>query len=58
MTQLRDAVTTELTATYEFTDSEAEETVAKSLITDGEIWHDEADPKDIAKFLASEESDE
>ncbi len=58
MTELRIAVVTELMASYEFTMDEAEETVAKSVIEDVEIWHAEANAGDIAKFLASDEDGE
>jgi hypothetical protein len=58
MTELRTAVVTELMSIHDFTIDEAEEAVGKSLVEDEEIWHEEADPKEVAKFLASDESDE
>jgi hypothetical protein len=58
MSELRTAVVTALMSTYDFTIDDAEETVAKSVVQDEEIWHDGADASEIAKFLASDENAE
>ncbi len=58
MTELRTAVVTELMGMHGFTIDEAEEAVAKSTIQDEEIWHEEANAVDVAKFIASDENEE
>lgn len=58
MSELRDAVVKALMSTYDMNVDDAEELVAKSTVEDGEIWHEDATPENVAKFLATEKDDE
>lgn len=57
---LKAAVIKHLVGYMEFTDDEAEEMVADSYNhdDDGSVWHEEADPESIAKYLASDEDED
>lgn len=58
MSELRDAVVKALMSTYDMNVDDAEELVAKSTVEDEEIWHEDATPENVAKFLATEKDDE
>lgn len=57
---MKDSVEKLLVSDYDFTLEEAEETVNESFAADTNevIWHENADPKDLAKYLASDEYDD
>ena len=57
---LKAAVIKQLVGYMEFTDDEAEELVANSYNHDdgGFIWHEDANPESIAKYLASSEDED
>lgn len=58
MRELKDAVVKILVAEYEFLLDDAENAVDDSLRDDSQMWTENAEPKDLAKYLATEEDDE
>ena len=54
--ELKDAVTKLLVTEYDFTADEAEESISQSEDTEESMWNENADAKDLAKYLASDES--
>lgn len=54
---LKDSVVKLLVAEYEFTIDDAEEAVETSVEKHEPMWNENAEAKDLAKFLASDESD-
>jgi hypothetical protein len=54
--ELKDAVTKLLVTEYDFTADEAEESIGQSEDTEESMWNENADAKDLAKYLASDES--
>jgi len=60
ISDLKAAVIKHLTGFMDFTDEEAEEMVTDSYNHDdnGDIWHEDANPEQIAKYLASSEDED
>lgn len=55
---LKDDVIKLLVTTYSFEMDEAEETVENSMSNSPDIWNENAEAEDLAKFLASDENDD
>lgn len=55
---LKGKVTTTLVTDHDFSIEEAEEAVEESMKHDVDIWHENADPEDIANYLASDDDEE
>ncbi|MFY3742203.1 MAG: hypothetical protein HMLIMOIP_002667 [Candidatus Nitrosomirales archaeon] len=55
---LKGRVTTLLVSEHEFLIEDAEEAVKESFASRPELWGENADPNDLAKFLASDENDD
>lgn len=58
MEDLTIEVTKLLTTEYDFLVEEAEEEISESQEKNPDLWHEDAVPGDLAKYLASDESDE
>jgi len=59
METMKNDVVNLLVAQYDFTIEEAEETVGESAsVAHQDMWNENANPADLAKFLASEDSDD
>lgn len=56
--RLEDAVIKLLVSNHDFDLDEAEEKVETSVVENEDMWNENAVPEDLAKYLASEESDE
>jgi hypothetical protein len=55
---LKGAVTTLLVTEHDFSIDDAEESVNESFESKPELWHENAEAKDLANFLASDDGDE
>ena len=55
---LKNAVVKFLVSDYDLTMDEAEEMVSESTLENPEMWNDNAEAKDLAKYLASEGNDD
>ncbi len=56
--ELNDSVTKLLITDYEFLSEEAEEAITHLKANHPGMWNENASPEDLAKFLASDESDD
>jgi predicted RNA polymerase sigma factor len=54
---LKKEVVSTLVSYHEFTFEEAEEAVGESVKDNEEIWNENAIPKDLATYLASDENE-
>lgn len=55
--ELKTKVQNLLVSTYDFSIDDAEESVNDSLKEHDDMWNENADPNELAKFLASDEAD-
>lgn len=56
--ELKSAVIELLQKEFDFTVDDAEEAVNDSCDSRPELWHENAEPSDLANFLASDENDD
>lgn len=56
--ELKASVVKILVMENDFTSDEAEEAVNEAAADKPDLWSENADPKDLANFLASDEDDE